>query len=395
MKDLTQLTIADLWSEVKGEDEIWGDLKFEAQVALKMLIERTLLEKQQIIIGVGWNKRSDDRIDYRNGYYERDLETTLGLIRDIAVPRNRNSKIEHRIFESYKRKRAEVDDLVRDAFLSGISTRRISEVLTPVIGAPISAQTVSNIARSLDHQVKLYHGKPLFDNYRFLFLDGVSVNAKQASGRNKKIILCAYGVNIFGVKELISFMQARSETEEAWFCFINDLYRRGLAGKHLELITHDGSAGLVKAMDAVYPFIPKQRCWVHKLRNIASKLPKHAHDTCLAEAKFIYKKANKKEAVECFRSWENKWAKVYPRATKCLSCDIDSLLSFYDFPENLRSKIRTTNAIERSFREIRRRIRPMSCFENPKSCDRIIFGVISHLNKYWENKPLWKVTQKN
>lgn len=395
MKDLTQLTLADLWREVKDEDEIWGDLKFEAQVALKMLIERTLLEKQNIVIGVDWNKRSEDRADYRNGYYSRDLETTLGLVRGIVVPRNRSTKIEHKVFESYKRKRAEVESLVREAFLSGISTRRISEVLSPVIGAPISAQSVSNIAKSLDHQVKLYHAKPLSDYYRFLFLDGVSVNAKQASGSSKKVILCAYAINIFGIKELISFMQARSESEEAWFCFVNDLHRRGLKGKHLGLITHDGSAGLVRAIDAAYPFVPKQRCWVHKLRNIANKLPKHAYESCLTEAKFIYKKDNRREAAKAFDIWRAKWHAKYPKAVACLERDIDNMLTFYDFPVDLRSKIRTTNAIERSFREIRRRIRPMSCFENSKSCDRIIYGVISHLNKYWENKPLWKVTQKN
>ena len=121
---------------------------------------------------------------------------------------------------------------------------------------------------------------------------------------------------------------------------------------------------------------------MHKLRNIALKLPKHTHDSCLAEAKFIYAKDNRKEAVRAFEIWSSKWHAKYPKAVACLERDIDSMLTFYDFKESLRSKIRTTNAIERSFREIRRRIISMSCFENPKSCDRIIYGVISHLNKY-------------
>jgi transposase-like protein len=392
MKDLTELTLADFWSEVKDEDEIWGDLKFEAQMALKMLIERTLIEKQQMAIGAGWNQRNSERTDHRNGYYARDLESTLGLIKEIVVPRNRNTKIEHKIFEAYKRKRKEVESLVREAFLSGISTRRISEVLSPVIGSPISAQSVSNIAKSLDHQVKLYHTKQIADMYRFLFVDGVSINMKSVTNKKKKIILCAYGISMLGKKELISFMQARYESEEAWFSFVDDLYRRGLVGKNLGLITHDGSPALSKAIDAVYPFIPKQRCWVHKLRNLASKLPKHAHENCLAEAKFIYKRDNRREAARAFEIWRAKWHAKYPKAVACLERDIDNMLTFYDFPVELRSKIRTTNAIERSFREIRRRIRPMSCFENAGSCDRIIYGVISHLNKYWENKLLWKVT---
>lgn len=230
------------------------------------------------------------------GYYRRDLETSFGLIRNINVPSNRKTKIEHQIFEAYQRKSKEVEELIKEAFLSGISTRRISEVLSPLVGASISAQAVSNLARLLDEEVRRYHTKPLADSYRFLFLDGVRVRVKSASSKNKKVILCAYGITQSGQRELISFMQADSESEEAWFCFVNDLYTRGLEGKNLELITHDGSPALQKALDVVYPFIPKQRCWVHKLRNIANKLPKKAHSTCLAEAKFIYAKENKRQA---------------------------------------------------------------------------------------------------
>lgn len=394
MKELTELTLADLWKEVKDEDQIWGDLKLEAQVALKRLLERTLLEKQSICLNAGWHERSEERSDHRNGFYQRDLETTLGLIEDIRVPRNRRTKIEHKVFGAYKRKAKDVEELIREAFLSGISTRRISDVLSPLIGAPISAQTVSNIARLLDEQVREYHTKQLSDDYRFLFLDGVTVRVKRAKSKNKKVILCAYGIKRDGTRELVSFMQADSESEEAWFCFANDLYRRGLVGKNLELIVTDGSPGLLKALDTVYPFIPRQRCWRHKLQNLASKLPKKAHDTCLAEAKFIYAKENLKEARTAFRAWREKWQNIFPRAVRCLEEDIDELLTFYEFPRELRKKIRTTNAIERSFREVRRRIRTMSCFENTKSCDRIVFGVISHLNEYWKEKPLWKITQK-
>lgn len=394
MKDLTQLTLADLWREVKeDEDSLWGDLKLEARMALKRLLEGCLLEEQRIQIGAGWHERSGNRQDHRNGFYERDLETTLGLIPKIQVPRNRQRGFRHQVFRRYKRKEREVEELIREAFLCGLATRKISEVLSPIVGAPISAQTVSNIARSLDLEVKLFHRRPLSDLYRYLFLDAIVLRVKSAQRSTKRVILCAYGIDILGKRELISFRQAPSEAEECWYPFVDDLYRRGLKGKSLELLITDGSSGLHLALEVVYPHIPRQRCWVHKLRNLASKLPQRAQETCLFEAKLLYGQNNKKEATRAFRAWMDKWAKTYPKAAACLEKDIDELLSFYDFPSSHRKKIRTTNAIERAFREIRRRIRPMSCFENPKSCDRIIYGVISHLNRYWEDKPIKEITQ--
>lgn len=116
------------------------------------------------------------------------------------------------------------------------------------------------------------------------------------------------------------------------------------------------------AADTVYPFIPIKRCWVHKLRNIASKLPKKAYDSCLAEAKFIYKAKNKKAAVALYKKWVEKYSGRYPKAVSCLKKDIESMLTFFDYPESTWIKIRTTNIIERSFREVGRRVRPISCF---------------------------------
>lgn len=175
--------------------------------------------------------------------------------------------------------------------------------------------------------------------------------------------------------------------------FLDNLYRRGLVGKDLDLIIIDGSKALRVAVDTVYPFTPIQRCWVHKLRNVASKLPKKAHSSCLAQAKLIYLAKNKKEAVATYKKWVEKYKDSYPKAV-CLEKDIDDMLTFFDYPKPVRIKIRTTNIIERSFREVRRRTRPISCFENDASVSRVIFGVISHLNKTWKDRPLEIFTKK-
>ncbi len=208
------------------------------------------------------------------------------------------------------------------------------------------------------------------------------------------MVLCAYGIRSDGVRELLSFRQAKAESAAQWEGFLNDLYRRGLEGKALRLITTDGCPGLHEALDTVYPYVKRQRCWAHKLRNIAARVRRCHQIQCLEAAKAIYQSNTRKEAVDRFHDWSRRWRTLEPDAVACLEKDIDEMLPFLDCPESLRRKIRTTNAIERAFREIRRRTRPMSCFQNSASVDRIIFGVISHLNNNWRLMPLPQFTHR-
>ncbi len=212
--------------------------------------------------------------------------------------------------------------------------------------------------------VEEFHRRPMEDKYQYLFFEGINLRVKSLESRNKKTILAAYGATKEGMRELISFRIAKNESEESWYIFVDSLYRRGLKGDFLNLITIDGSRALRLAVGTVYPFTPRQRCWVHKLTNIASKLPKKAYKTCLFDAKKIYFAKSKKSAASIYKNWIDRYSGIYPKAVECLSKDIESMLCFFDYPKPVWKKIRTTNVIERSFRKVRRRTRPMSCFEN-------------------------------
>ena len=154
----------------------------------------------------------------------------------------------------------------------------------------------------------------------------------------------------------------------------------------------DGSEGLRAALALVWPQVPPQRCWAHKLRNIADKVP-NKEGSCVREAAALYQAPSRHAARRIFQRWARKWRPTRPRAVACVERDLEELLTFYAFPAAHWRKIRTTNIIERAFREVRRRTRPMSSFTNPASCDRIVFGVISHLNRSWDRKPLKEFTQ--
>jgi len=394
VKDLTQLTLKDLWKEVKSEEDWWGDINERVLGMVKLILESSLEAELLEELQVSRYKRSRARRGYRNGYYPRDLYTVFGVIKSLRIPRARE-RYDSRILPHYQRRQEEINRMVRSMFLAGVSTRRVGEVLTKIKGENISAQTVSRITLSLDTEVNRFHRRQLADIYQYLFLDGICLKVKGASTVHKRYVLCAYGITRDGKKEIISFRQASSESEAQWEGFLRDLYERGLEGKYLRLIVTDGCPGLHGALEMVYPYIARQRCWVHKLRNVASKIRKRDMEECMAGARLIYLAKHKREAAKCFQEWKARWGIPYPKAVNCIEKDLDELLNFFDTPSEHRVKVRTTNAIERSFREVRRRIRPMSCFTNSRSVDRIIYGVINHLNESWKEKPFIQFTQNN
>jgi putative transposase len=127
---------------------------------------------------------------------------------------------------------------------------------------------------------------------------------------------------------------------------------------------------------------------------VANRLPRRDQKDCTRQASLIYLAETRREAVKRYREWESRWQPKYPQAVTCLKKDLDELLNFLDVPPEHRVRVRTTNVIERSFREVRRRTRPMSCFTNIASVNRIIYGVISHLNRTWKENPLPQFTQE-
>jgi putative transposase len=241
--------------------------------------------------------------------------------------------------------------------------------------------------------VEKFQRRRLSDDYLYLFLDGVVLKVRDSAGTvRRRLVLVAYGIRVGGRREVLAYGQAQGESEAAWTAFLQDLFLRGLEGGNLRLITTDGSAGVRAALALVYPQVRMQLCWAHKLRNIADKVAKK-EGSCVREAAAIYRAHGRREALEVFRTWAGRWRVHRPRAVASVERHLDELLNFFAVPQAHWLKVRTTNIIERSFREVRRRTRPISSFTNRASCDRIGFGVISHLNRSWERKPLKEFTQ--
>ena len=383
--------IASWWREVK--DDFWGEVKQETLKLVKRLMDVSMHEELVVYTQAQWHERTGQSRPYRNGCYTRALSTELGLIPDLRIPRTRDGGFHPTVLPRYQRRQAAVNGLLQEVFLAGVSTRRVGEVMQPLLGVRWSATTISTVTKALDAAVSRFHRRTLLDEYQVLFLDGVTMRVKDATGVKTRLVLVAYGLTVFGRRALLSFRQATSESAASWEAFLNDLYRRGLVGDPLRLIVTDGCKGLHAALAVVYPYVKRQRCWAHKLRNVAATLPRTIQAPCLKEAKTIYQASTRREAIRRFRRWERRWHATAPKAVACLREDLEELLTVLDFPEAQRVKLRTTNVIERCFREVRRRTRPIGCFTNAASCDRIIYAVFHRLNTLWQEKPLKEFTQ--
>ena len=394
--DLSDKVLWERWQRV--QDDFWGDLKTQTLRALQRLLETTMDIELQDLIGARRWSHAASRTAHRNGFYHRTLLTSLGWMGRLRVPRLRSGRVVWRSLKAYQRRTPDVDKGVLEMFLAGVSTRRVEEVLVPLMGeGALSASTVSAISKVLGPAVSHFHRRALQDVYRYLILDGVYLKTKSPVSVKRRCILVVYGIRRDGVRELIDFQLAsHGESQSAWDIFLTRLKNRGLHGATLELAVVDGNRGLWNALDLVWPGLPRQRCWAHKLRNVANQLPRKLQKVCLAQARQLYSATSYGHALRRFRKWKKFWNPIAPKAVACLEQDLESLLVFYRVcSKDLWVKLRTTNIIERVFREVRRRTRPMSCFENTDSVERIIYAIFYRQNNLWKDDPLLEITQNS
>jgi transposase-like protein len=364
--------------EMQSDGLVWGeDHRPLARAALAQVLEHRMASAVERHMEQMADLGLDDR---RNGSYARHLLTGLGDI-ELAVPRTRRFSA-GAVLRAYARREPEIDRMILACFVLGLSTRKVGEALLPLLGQKISASTVSAVARVLDASVAAFHARPLKGRYKVLMLDGVVLSRKTGAGALRRPVLVALGIRPDGKKEVIDFRLAGSESAAEWERFLTGLFRRGMTGEGIEMICVDGGKGLLAALPVVFPDIAVQRCWAHKARNVLNRVRKADHG---AVKKDLHKVMNAKTlpaARSAARRFADRWEATYPKAVACLRNDLDQLLTCWRYPLLAERKaVRTTNAIERRFREVRRRTRPMGVFSDKTSMDRILYAVFTHENR--------------
>lgn len=385
----------NLWSLTLTPEEFFEDVQKASLKVVKAYLESGMERERDRLIGADWHARSGGREDYRNGFYIRkQFRTVIGRIQGLRIPRCRKRSLIQEMEAQLKRTEGAFEAQVVEMFLRGLSVRSIGPLLDGLLGLPVSPGQVSKLARRCDAQVRQYHEKPLEDRYEYLFFDGIHLKRRSAPRIFRKmgqarcrVVLVCYGVTRTGIKELIGFRLEASEGEAGWRRLLGGLRRRGLTGASVRLVVTDGGKGLINALDDFYPESHRQRCWFHKMSNVLSKVRKPHQTRCLKGLRRVYDAPNRTAAEAAFAAWAREWTPQEPSAVRCVEKDLDALLAFYAMPKAHHKMVRTTNAIERCFREVRRRTRAIGCFVNDASLERMVFGLFRFLNERRAGKP--------
>ena len=351
------------------QEAFWGWIGQKVQSMVAEVLQQVLLNQQQVRLSAGWNQRSPGRCDHRNGHYRRNLLTPQGLLQ-VKIPRCRDGGIDcSAIFDRYQRRIADVDRILRHAYLLGASTRATAQLAEQVFGGTLSHQTVSQLTRWLDDRLAAWREGAIEPVYKVVYIDGMHVDV-QGGDLNVMLVM---GLTYDGQKEVLGFAANRGEQcrELLW-----DLRRRGLEG--VELFISDESAAIRYALAEVFPEVPWQHCTFHRLQRLWKDIGDKEHrGQMVKEASNIFRCPTKLAAVDQVCAWVGQWRQREPWAVQQFMGDINDSLMFYSLPKDWWRKVRTNNYLERLIRTLRMRLRPMGCFYDKPAVERAVFGQLA------------------
>ena len=329
------------------------------------------------ITGAARYERSGERKAYRAGHYERDLTVKAGKM-SLKVPKLKGAVFESAVIERYRRREESVEEALIDMYLAGVSTRQVDDVSQLLWGDRMPSQTLSDKLKKVYADIDEWRGRPLEQDYPYLFMDGVWHKRCWGGSVENVSILVAVGVGMDGRREVLSVAEGMKEDSESWREFIKGMLARGLKG--VRLVTGDRCAGLVAAVNELLPGARYQRCMVHFERNIIAKVNPKNRDWAADALKAIFSMESRDKALEKAESVaKDMEARKLREAAKCLREGIGETTTYLldDYPREHRRRIRTNNMIERLNREIRRRTRVVGSFPDgaPASRDETPFSV--------------------
>jgi putative transposase len=371
-------TMSDPSSHVLPEQQVFHQhLRSLAQSAVRIVIETVMREELDAFIGAAWGESSPKRKGYRNSTYMRDLVTSTGRLEDIHVPRDREGQFHTQVFDRDSRYEPHIAEGLTQMFVAGTSTHKVGEVAQTLMGVAPSASTISRLNQTLTHQFEAWRERPLQEHWRVLYLDGIHFSIRHGDQADSTMILTALGVDLEGTKEVLALRACAEESKEGWLSLLQDLRTRGAT--QIDLIVTDGHDGLLEAVSQLFATTPRQRCLVHKQRNVLNAIPRRERAEVQAELVGIWEQPSKEEAVVQLAAFKAKYGKRYPEAVRSLAEDEEHLFTFYQFSVAMHRYIQTTNAIESLFSNVRQRTDQIDVFTTESSCLTIVWATIQDI----------------
>ena len=373
---MTQLKDSHRSQEIQALVNDSDFLKDLVQNFLKQYLETEITE----FLGAAPYERVDERKGHRNGYKPRMLRTRVGTL-NLLVPKDREGRFQTGLFERYQRSEKALVLALQEMYLQGVSTRKVTEITETLCGTEFSKSQVSALTSKLDAELDAWRNRPLSDEYPYLIVDAQYHKVRENHRIVSKGVLTVVGINNEGYREVLAVECGITENETTWSDVFKKLIDRGLKG--VQLVISDDHQGLVNAVERYFQGCQWQRCQVHALRNLLNLVPRKYAKILADQVKDIFNAPDRERAQlrvnQLIALYQNK----FPQVAEFLENTAHEVLACFNFPEEHRKRIRTTNGLERFHEEIRRRTRVIRIFPNQNSCLRLVSALAAEQHDTW------------
>jgi putative transposase len=367
------------------EHDVKLDVEARVRQGVKAVLEEVLEEEMAEHLQAGYRELTPTRRGERNGYYQRNLVTPAGKIERLEVPRDREGEFVTEVFERYKRMTGDVEEAVLEMYLSGISVRKITGVTEALSRVRVGKDAVSRIVRRLEEEQREWRERPLEEkDYPYLYLDATYLKVRWGARVTTMGLLACVGVDVEGFREVLAVEVAATEKGVAYASLLRGLIDRGLSG--VRLVVSDDHEGIKAAVAAEMPGVEWQRCAVHFERNVLSHVPAGEMSEVAEDLKAIFKVRRQKTASALAEEFVGLYGKRFPKAVSVFEAGIEDTLTYLRYPGSHHARIRTTNMLERLFREVKRRTRVVGVFPNEASASTLATEIALRSSEQWALK---------
>jgi len=373
----------ELAKNIKTEE----DISNLSRSLMKLTVETALGTEMEDHLGYSRHERSDSE-NNRNGYSRKRLIGDHGEV-EIEVPRDRQSSFEPQLVEKGQSRLTHFDDQILALYAKGMSTRDIVAAFEEMYGARVSPALISRVTEAVLEKVIAWQNRPLDELYPIVYLDCIMAKARQDRRVINKAIYIALGVNLDGEKEVLGLWIQENEGAKFWLSVLTELKTRGV--KDIFIACVDGLTGFPDAINAVFPQTKVQLCIVHMVRNSLRFVSWKDRKKVAADLRKIYRAVSVEEAEQELDAFADAWDAKYPSISRMWRRHWPNLITLFEYPDEIRKVIYTTNAIESLNSVIRKAIKNRKVFPNDKAAMKVVYLAIEAASKKW-TKPIrdWK-----
>ena len=372
-KELVELLMADCQST--------GDI----QTKLKRLFAGTIEQMLEIEMDehLGYDKNSvlgNNSGNSRNGYNKKTVISDYGLS-EIAVPRDRNGEFEPKVLQKRQVRTDEIEHKIMAMYTKGMSQRDIEDNVREIYGADVSQTMISKITDKILPQVNEWQHRPLEEFYPIVYFDGIVFKSRKDSQIINKCVYSVLGVGMDGRKDILGYWISENESASFYAGICSDLKKRGVLD--IFIACHDNLKGLSEAINAVFPKTKQQLCIVHQIRNCTKFVPWKDRKNVCADLKKIYGAVNLSDAEYALEEFRESWEKKYPSILKSWDDNWAELTTFFEYPEQIRYLIYTTNAVEAYHRQLRKFTKAKAILPTDDAIRKVVYLCVKEITKKW------------